>query len=61
MNDTYTMEGDYGEGETARRREISRDHNDGRKPHSALKAGEINALLQLWRPKPDWYCAWRGF
>ena len=62
MNEpTYIMQGDYGEREPARRREISKDHNDGRKAHSALKAGEINALLQTWRPKPDGYRSWCGF
>ncbi len=60
MNETtYIMEGSYGCGESKIRREIRKDHNDGRKPHGALKASEINALMQTWRSKPDWYRAWQ--
>ena len=61
MNDTtYIMEGDYGDGETARRREIRKDHNDGIRPHTALSASRMNALMRTWRAGPYQYPLWES-
>ncbi len=60
MNESYKMEGDYGHRKSPRKREIGKDRNDSCRPHSSLKASELNYLMRSWRPGPYQHDLWES-